>query len=149
MRCLGKNLSLCQPEVGRYKWTLARGCPHGFTHADPRKKGGNSRRKREERPTHESSAASLTGAYPTVHQSYKSMAAAHPSPHTLYMIGAQWDMLRLETQQMIHGLAGLEDRVGVEQEDLSTTHAPPHKSPAQSPPSSSYYSPPSSVGPHE
>ncbi|EAW07387.1 alpha/beta hydrolase fold protein [Aspergillus clavatus NRRL 1] len=36
-------------EVGRYKWTLARGCPHGFTHASPgRKKGGNSRRKREE-----------------------------------------------------------------------------------------------------
>jgi hypothetical protein len=26
-------------------------------------------------------------------------------------------MLRLETQQMIHGLAGLEDRVGVEQEE--------------------------------
>lgn len=35
-------------EVGRYKWTLARGCPHGFTHASPRKKGGNSRKKREE-----------------------------------------------------------------------------------------------------
>jgi acetyl esterase/lipase len=35
-------------EVGKYKWTLARGCPHGFTHASPRKKGGNSRRKREE-----------------------------------------------------------------------------------------------------
>ncbi|CAI7585030.1 unnamed protein product [Penicillium discolor] len=35
-------------EVGRYKWTLARGCPHGFTHASPRKKSGNSRKKREE-----------------------------------------------------------------------------------------------------
>lgn len=35
-------------DVGKYKWTLARGCPHGFTHASPRKKGGNSRSKREE-----------------------------------------------------------------------------------------------------
>lgn len=35
-------------EVGTYKWTLARGCPHGFTHASPRKKGGNSKKKREE-----------------------------------------------------------------------------------------------------
>ncbi|CAG8023368.1 unnamed protein product [Penicillium salamii] len=26
-------------EVGKYKWTLARGCPHAFTHASPRKKG--------------------------------------------------------------------------------------------------------------
>jgi acetyl esterase/lipase len=35
-------------ELGRYKWTLAKGCPHGFTHASPRKKGGYSSRKREE-----------------------------------------------------------------------------------------------------
>ncbi|KAJ5153868.1 Alpha/beta hydrolase fold-3 [Penicillium coprophilum] len=38
-------------------------------------------------------------------------------PPWIYMIGAQWDMLRLEAQQMIHGLAGLEDRVGVQQEE--------------------------------
>ncbi|KAJ5771873.1 Alpha/beta hydrolase fold-3 [Penicillium odoratum] len=38
-------------------------------------------------------------------------------PSWIYMIGAQWDMLRLETQKMIHGLAGLEDRTGVEQEE--------------------------------
>lgn len=35
-------------EVGNYKWTLALGCPHGFTHSSPRKKGGNSKKKREE-----------------------------------------------------------------------------------------------------
>ncbi|KAJ5272432.1 Alpha/beta hydrolase fold-3 [Penicillium angulare] len=36
-------------EMGTYKWTLARGCPHGFTHESPgRKKGGDNRRKREE-----------------------------------------------------------------------------------------------------
>ncbi|KAJ5673616.1 Alpha/beta hydrolase fold-3 [Penicillium longicatenatum] len=38
-------------------------------------------------------------------------------PPWIYMIGAQWDMLRLETQQMIHVLAGLENKVGIEQEE--------------------------------
>ncbi|KAJ5915925.1 hypothetical protein N7454_010832 [Penicillium verhagenii] len=38
-------------------------------------------------------------------------------PPWIYMIGAQWDMLRLESQEMIHGLAGLDDRVGAEQEE--------------------------------
>ena len=37
-------------------------------------------------------------------------------PPWIYMIGAEWDMLRLEAQEMIHGLAGMDDRVGVEQE---------------------------------
>ncbi|CAG8365266.1 unnamed protein product [Penicillium salamii] len=37
-------------------------------------------------------------------------------PPGIYMIGAEWDMLRLEAQEMIHGLAGL-GRVGVEQEE--------------------------------
>ncbi|PLB45302.1 alpha/beta hydrolase fold protein [Aspergillus steynii IBT 23096] len=31
-------------------------------------------------------------------------------PPWIYMIGAQWDMLRLESQVMIHRLAGLEDK---------------------------------------
>ncbi|KAK8137392.1 alpha/beta hydrolase fold protein [Apiospora sp. TS-2023a] len=31
-------------------------------------------------------------------------------PPWVYMIGAQWDMLRLESQEMIHALAGLEDK---------------------------------------
>ncbi|KAJ5699521.1 hypothetical protein N7536_002534 [Penicillium majusculum] len=44
-------------------------------------------------------------------------AGSDELPPWIYMIGAQWDMLRLEAQQMIHGLAGLEDRVGVEQEE--------------------------------
>ncbi|OJD12996.1 hypothetical protein AJ78_06489 [Emergomyces pasteurianus Ep9510] len=35
-------------EVGRYKWTLARGCPHAFTHASPRKKRGQSNMKKQE-----------------------------------------------------------------------------------------------------
>ncbi|KAK8063111.1 Alpha/beta hydrolase fold-3 [Apiospora hydei] len=30
-------------------------------------------------------------------------------PPWIYMVGAQWDMLRLEAQEMIHALAGLED----------------------------------------
>ncbi|PLB33246.1 alpha/beta hydrolase fold protein [Aspergillus candidus] len=38
-------------------------------------------------------------------------------PPWVYMIGAQWDMLRLEAQQMIHRLAGLEGRVGTQQEE--------------------------------
>ncbi|CAG7927487.1 unnamed protein product [Penicillium olsonii] len=38
-------------------------------------------------------------------------------PPYVYMIGAEWDMLRLEAQEMIHGLAGLNDRTGVEQEE--------------------------------
>ncbi|KAJ5394382.1 Alpha/beta hydrolase fold-3 [Penicillium crustosum] len=44
-------------------------------------------------------------------------AGSDELPPWIYMIGAQWDMLRLEAQQMIHGLAGLEDRIGVEQEE--------------------------------
>ncbi|KAJ5114022.1 Alpha/beta hydrolase fold-3 [Penicillium angulare] len=44
-------------------------------------------------------------------------AAKDELPPWIYMVGAQWDMLRLEAQQMIHGLAGLEDRAAVEQED--------------------------------
>lgn len=31
-------------------------------------------------------------------------------PPRIYMIGAEWDLLRLETQQMIHRLAGLADK---------------------------------------
>ncbi|KAK8036082.1 alpha/beta hydrolase fold protein [Apiospora rasikravindrae] len=31
-------------------------------------------------------------------------------PPWIYMVGAQWDMLRLEAQEMIHALAGLEER---------------------------------------
>ncbi|OJJ43579.1 hypothetical protein ASPZODRAFT_123222 [Penicilliopsis zonata CBS 506.65] len=44
-------------------------------------------------------------------------AASEELPPWIYMVGAQWDMLRLEAQQMIHALAGLEERVGAEQEE--------------------------------
>lgn len=36
-------------------------------------------------------------------------------PPRIYMIGAQWDMLRLEAQEMIHHLAGLRDKVDQEE----------------------------------
>ncbi|KAE8449071.1 hypothetical protein EG329_008659 [Mollisiaceae sp. DMI_Dod_QoI] len=37
-------------------------------------------------------------------------------PSWIYVIGAQWDMLRLESQEMIHELAGLQDRGDHEQD---------------------------------
>ncbi|PYH89589.1 alpha/beta-hydrolase [Aspergillus ellipticus CBS 707.79] len=37
-------------------------------------------------------------------------AKAEDLPPRIYMVAAQWDMLRLEAQQMIHRLAGLEDK---------------------------------------
>ncbi|KAJ5498466.1 Alpha/beta hydrolase fold-3 [Penicillium expansum] len=64
-----------------------------------------------------------TGGYVSVGQNRRDpllspvYAGRDELPPWIYMIGAQWDMLRLEAQQMIHGLAGLEDRVGVEQEE--------------------------------
>ncbi|KAJ5951323.1 Alpha/beta hydrolase fold-3 [Penicillium vulpinum] len=65
----------------------------------------------------------LDGGYVSVGQNRRDpllspvYAAKEELPPLIYMIGAQWDMLRLETQQMIHGLAGLGDKVGVEQEE--------------------------------
>lgn len=41
-------------------------------------------------------------------------ARAEDLPPRIYMIAAQWDMLRLEAQQMIHRLAGLEDKADQE-----------------------------------
>lgn len=43
-------------------------------------------------------------------------------PPRIYIIGAQWDMFRLEAQEMIHRLAGLEDKMNQEEPFESGTY---------------------------